>query len=292
VPADFELILRPATPADTLGMLVVTRTIWDGHDYVPGEWESWLADPVGTVVVAEHQQRVVGLARVTRLCPSEWWLQGLRVDPEFQGRGIARRLHLSILAWWEAHGDGVLRLTTYQPAVKHLCAQTGFNLAGEYSIFIAAALPDQPSGMQRISPEQLPDPQSGFYRRDRPETYSRYMDLGWEWIWPNPDLVREAAREGKAWCLGEDVWLIWYDDEDEDRLTPQFRWLVCPPSRLADCLSAFRGLGGELGYSEVGWIAPLEEPVLIALQAAGFRRAWDNLVYLFEKHHPTHGSGL
>ncbi len=291
MPADFELILRPATPADTLGMLVVTRTIWDGHDYVPGEWESWLADPVGTVVVAEHQDRVVGLARITRLCPSEWWLQGLRVDPEFQGRGVARRLHLSILAWWEAHGDGVLRLTTYQPAVKHLCAQTGFSLAGEYSIFIAAALPDQPSGMQRISPEQLPDPQSGFYRRDRPETYSRYMDLGWEWIWPNEERVIQAAGEGEAWALAGDSLLVWFEDDEDGTLTPLLRWLVCPIAQLTDYLTAFRRLGSELGYREVGWAAPLDEAVLAALQAARFRRAWDHFVYLFEKPHPTLGSG-
>lgn len=291
MPDDNELILRRATPADTLGMLVVTRTIWEGRDYVPGEWERWLQDPVGTVVVAELQDRVVGLARLTRLQPEEWWLQGLRVDPEFQGRGIARRLHMHILAEWEQHCDGVLRLTTYQPSVKHLCAQTGFSLQGEYSIFIANALVDQPSGMRRLNPEDLPHPESGFYRRDRADAYSRFMDLGWEWIWPNAGMVQEAAREGKAWSLEGDTWLTWYDDEDEEQRTPLFRWLVCPPERLGECLTAFRRLGGELGYREVGWVAPLEEPILEVLPAAGYRRVWDNFVCLFEKRHPARKEG-
>jgi GNAT superfamily N-acetyltransferase len=291
MPIENELILRPAAPADTLGMLVVTRTIWEGHDYVPHEWEHWLEDPAGRVVVADLQDRVVGLARLARLAPGEWWLQGLRVDPEFQGRGIARRLHMYILAWWEAHCDGVLRLTTYQPPVKHLCQQTGFALVQESSIFIASSQADMPSGLRRLDPEDLPLPESGFFRRDRPESYSRYMDLGWEWIWPNPGTVAEAAREGKAWAMGEDGWLTWYDDEDEGRRIPLIRWLVCPPEKLGDCLTAFRRLGGELGYSEVGWVAPLEEPVLEILASTGYRRAWENFVCLYEKRHPAGGSG-
>jgi len=48
---------------DTPAMLEITRTIWDGQDYVPYEWDRWLHDASGCLAVAELSGRVVGLVR-------------------------------------------------------------------------------------------------------------------------------------------------------------------------------------------------------------------------------------
>jgi len=68
-------------------VLELTRTIWEGDDYVPHVWGEWLADPQGLLAVAEHQGRVLGLGKLTRLSEDDWWLEGLRTHPNTKGGG-------------------------------------------------------------------------------------------------------------------------------------------------------------------------------------------------------------
>lgn len=101
-------------------MLELTKTIWEGEDYVPQVWDDWLADPHGQLSVAEIGGRVVGLGKLTRLAPGEWWLEGLRVDPQWQGRGIGRALHEYHVGLWRKMGDSsALRLFIRFPAAPY-----------------------------------------------------------------------------------------------------------------------------------------------------------------------------
>jgi len=84
---------RPALPSDTADVLELTSTIWEGQDNIPEVWENWLSDSTGLLAVAEYQGRVLGLSKLTRLSESDWWLDGLRVHPDFEGRGVASSMH-------------------------------------------------------------------------------------------------------------------------------------------------------------------------------------------------------
>lgn len=56
-----SLAIRRARLADHAAMLHITRTVWEGHDYVPFVWDRWLRDPNGAVLVADRDGRAVGL---------------------------------------------------------------------------------------------------------------------------------------------------------------------------------------------------------------------------------------
>ena len=73
------MVCRPVLPKDTPDVLELTRWIWGGHDYIHLVWADWLKDTEGLLTVAEYGGHVVGLYKLTRLSPSEWWLEGLRV---------------------------------------------------------------------------------------------------------------------------------------------------------------------------------------------------------------------
>jgi len=47
----YRLVCRPALPKDTPDVLELTRTIWDGHDYLPAVWDDWLRDYDGMLAV-------------------------------------------------------------------------------------------------------------------------------------------------------------------------------------------------------------------------------------------------
>jgi GNAT superfamily N-acetyltransferase len=139
-----HVVCRPARQSDTADVLELTRTIWDGHDYVPEAWEGWLADPQGLLAVAEYQRRVLGLGKLTRLSSDDWWLEGLRVHPEYQGRWVGSQLNDYLLAHWLQTGNGALRLATNSERVQvhHMCQRNGFTKAAEFTWYVAPNLDD------------------------------------------------------------------------------------------------------------------------------------------------------
>ena len=126
-------------------MLELSSHIWEGHDYIPFIWQDWLADPNGLLCVVEYGSRIVGFAKLTRLSASQWWLEGLRVHPAYEGRGIASHINDYLLEYWLRHGDGFVRLATSSERVKvhRMCAHRGFVKIGEYSFYGAPVL-DEP----------------------------------------------------------------------------------------------------------------------------------------------------
>ena len=78
-------------------MIQITRQIWEGDDYVPKVWSEWLFDPEGLLAIAEFKGKVVGFGKLTKLSQHDWWLEGLRVHPQFEGNRIASRLHQYLL---------------------------------------------------------------------------------------------------------------------------------------------------------------------------------------------------
>jgi GNAT superfamily N-acetyltransferase len=79
--------------------LAFTKRIWEGRDYIHLVWDEWLADPRGVLVSAQFGARLVGIAKITPVFPGQWWLHGLRVDPDYQGRKIASHLHEYMDDW-------------------------------------------------------------------------------------------------------------------------------------------------------------------------------------------------
>ena len=141
--SDARLVCRPALSSDTGNVLEFTKLIWDGGDYIKYVWRDWLHDPCGVLAIAQYGSRAVGMAKVTFLSTGQWWLEGLRVDPAFQGLKIASYLHEYTNAWWLENGDGVVRLMTSSERVQvhHLCERTGYARVGEVIAYRIATAP-------------------------------------------------------------------------------------------------------------------------------------------------------
>ncbi len=288
------VVCRPALPMDTPDVLRLTAKIWDGHDYVPQVWESWLADPSLLTVVAEYGGRVVGLYCLARQGPGEWWLQGLRVDPDYQGRGIASRLHDYMLAHWQSACDGVLRLGTSEKRlpVQHLCQRSGFRKVGAYRWYQAAALEMGGHSFRPVQPSEIPRAVQAAVNNPLSELCFGLMDLGWEWAAPTPERMAAAVERGRAywWEPGAGLLVLGEDDEGPE-LFPAVQLCACALERLPALLGEYRWLAAALGYQRAVWVAPTQPQLIAALQAAGFEPAWEHALYLYEKKQPTRRVG-
>ena len=279
----YTILCRPALPKDTPGMMELTRTIWDGEDYVPHVWAEWLVDYQGLLAVAEYGPHVVGLGKLTRLGAGEWWMEGLRVHPQYEGQGIASRLHEYLLSHWQLQGEGVLRLSTasFRKPVHHLCERTGFQKITELTIYRALALPEAAASM----PLTLEDVDSAYRLAMASETFpltTGLLDLGWQWAQVSVERIVQAVQRGRAWWWRDRAGLLLARDvDDEDGFSAQL--IACARADLAGVLGDFRCQAAAAGYARAEWLAPLEPGVETALQSAGFQREWDASIYIYEK---------
>lgn len=293
MPNRLQVTIRPARQADTPDMLELTGHIWDGNDYVPQAWQDWLQDSHGCLLVAEYEGRMVGLARLAELSLEDWWMQGLRVHPEFEGRGIASQLNDAILAYWQEHGRGAVRLSTHfeRYPVHHMCERTGFIKVGEYTYFQAPALADlagggAPPAFQPIDLEQAGETLALAQNSPIRDLTLEYMDLGWEWMPPRLEKIAKISQDGLAfWWRGRQGLLLMNVETEEDEYgpIPYLTCIACPEDLLVDLLLDYRRLAGQRGYANAGWSPPMHTGLEPYLTSAGFVRKWDGSVYLFEK---------
>lgn len=270
-------------------MLSLTARIWEGHDYLPQVWDDWLLDSAGRLVAARLDGRLVGIGKLTRLALGQWWFEGLRVHPDYEGRGIASHMHEYLLASWQDVGSGVLRLATSAKRlpIHHLCYRTGFGKVAEVTSYRAPVLDDPVHGFTQLPEANWDQVQPMLANSPTVSLAGRLWDLGWEWAAPRQAFLEQAVGRGLAfgWRSGRGLLVLRIDEDEDDPLSP-LPWvqiLACGLDDLPDLLLDYRRLALALGYSQACWMAGLNPEIQFRLEAAGFERTWDSSLYIFEK---------
>jgi GNAT superfamily N-acetyltransferase len=142
-----NLVFRPARPEDKPRVLEITARTWDDGDYIPNVWDNWLADPQGELTVAVDEGTVVALSKLTHVVDDQWWIEGLRVDPERRLRGIGQAMTAYQVANAKRRGGRVLRYATgIRNEGSHQIAQrAGFHTLTRFVERVAEKLDEPPT---------------------------------------------------------------------------------------------------------------------------------------------------
>jgi GNAT superfamily N-acetyltransferase len=279
------VVCRPALRKDSDEVMELCSHIWDGDDYIPMVWEDWLADPDGMLGVAEMSGRVVGIFKLTKFKEMEWYMEGLRVHPDVQGRGIAAHIHEYVVETWHRMGSGIIRLTTgsYNIKVHQICERTGFKRIAEFIPYRASCLFEGEHQFEPLKSNEAQRAMDFISGNPLHDLSWRLVNLGWVYADPQPKHIQEAIAEGHAWWWkdGEGFLSIWEDREDDGH-APGIQLVACPLDDLSDLLVDYRRLMGEMRYKSAGWVAPNQSGVLDSLELAGFQRSWDVSLFVFE----------
>jgi ribosomal protein S18 acetylase RimI-like enzyme len=286
-----NIVCRLAIHADTPDVIELTKTIWEGHDYVPEVWEEWLADKQGRLLVAEHKGKVLGISKLSRLSHEDWWMQGLRVHPQYEGLGIASQLTDATVQAWLEIGSGTVRLGTasFRLPVQHMCKRLGFVKVSELAPFYAPA--SQGTGsvsvFQLLADHEVDEALEFAWRSPSLVLSAGLIDLGWHYASPRDEFLAAAVKRKLAWWWRgrEGVITARIDEDDELGLAPSIELLAGSLEALPQILLDYRNLAGDLGYSQAAWMAPLHESLLPILEAAGYKRTWENALYIYAKTH-------
>ena len=296
-----QVICRPAIERDLGEIREFCKTIWEGHDYVPDVIDDWLQDSQGIFAVAEYEGRAIACSKITWLAEGQWWLEGFRVDPRYQGLKVGSLIHRYVDQWWLGHGSGLLRLMTSSKnkSVHHLCKSTGFRklfevlgykaepFEGSNDMFTSAA----------SSAQDLP-PVVAFARGSASLAITNNItDFGWQAVDPTQEgalafLFADLPGFAKNffwWRNGKGLLIVWDDfDPEEGKAAMGIGVIACDLEDMSALLMDARHLAAQQGMTSVFWLAPVHEQVEVALRQAGFSSDWDNTAYIFEKIYPQH----
>ena len=294
-----RILCRPALERDLAEIREFCKTIWDGHDYVPEVIDDWFQDPQGLFAVAEYQGRAIACSKITWLAEGQWWLEGFRVDPKYQGLKVGSFIHRYLDRWWLEHGNGALRLMTSSrnQSVHHLCESTDFVRRFEVRGYTAEPL-DGPVDMFTSASFSDPDLARAIeFTRRSPSLAltNRVVDFGWQFADPTQEealasLISTFSRDQDHifwWRKDRGLLITWNDDSNDEEQRMRIGVLACELADTASFLVDVRRLAAEQKKTTVFWLAPVHAQVEAALQEAGYSSDWENTAYLFEKRHPT-----
>jgi GNAT superfamily N-acetyltransferase len=280
-----EVVCRPALPMDTGQVMELCSHIWDGGDYIPMVWEEWLADPDGLLGVAELKGRVVGVFKLTKFQEQEWYMEGLRVHPDVQGKGIAAHIHNYVVDTWRKMGSGKVRLVTHSENVKvhHMCEQGGFRRIAEFIPYRAPSTQGVADDLTRLGTDDAAKALQFVTHSQTHDLSACLVNLGWVFGESQLKHIQHSIENEHAWWWRDERGFlsIWVDDEGDDP-EPGIQMIGCNVNDLGDVLLDYRKLMGKIGYKTAGWIAPNHPEVIASLEKAGFERAWDKSLYVYE----------
>lgn len=288
-----QVICRPATQADQADVTEFCKGIWDGDDYVPQVWEDWLQDPGGLLAVAEYQGHAIGCSKVSRIATGQWWLEGFRVDPRYQGLKVGSHLHQHVTGWWLENGEGTVRLMTdaLNFPVHHLCEKTGYTKTGEVCGY--RAVPLEETTDRFIPVHDLEDAAAFALQSDALQATNGLIDLGWRICKPSREVFENHAKEGAEyshrfyWWNGRQGLFSAWEDEDRGKRTFFLGVVACELRELPALLTDVRRFAAAGRFDSVYQIA-FDLPQLTSpLLAAGFEKHWKRSnAFVFEKVHP------
>ncbi|WP_135823910.1 GNAT family N-acetyltransferase [Halorussus ruber] len=202
--------VREARPEDYDAIAAFTQNTWpdrDGGDYIPDIYHDWIEGEEKRTAVAEIDGEVAGLAQTVLLSDWEAWNQGLRVNPDFRGRGVSVAVTEDLFEWAREQGATVARNMVFSWNVAGLgqSRATGYDPATEFRW----AHPD-PDPNPDLDCEVTADPRAAWNYWTDSEARDRLrglaLDPGESWALSQltrSDL-REAADDGGLFVVQDD----------------------------------------------------------------------------------------
>jgi len=288
-----QVICRPAIESDHPDIVEFCKGIWDGGDYVPEAWHDWLNDPNGLLVTAEYDGHAIGCSHLALLADGQWWLEGFRVDPGYQGLKVGSQIHNYMTDWWQEHCDGTVRLMTSAKNVHvhHLCEKTGYTKVHEVCGYLASPINEE---TDNITPATGASEMADLaIQSESIKLTDQHVDLGWR-VCKLDEHVIERYSSYKAdfihkfywWKDRQGLFSVW-EDEDEEKRRFGIGVLACAMDEMSALLMDVRRLASHKKFDEVFHIIFDLPQVVSQMEAAGFTKHWENNAFVFERKHPN-----
>ncbi len=126
-----KIKITKASPVDKKAVL--NLSLYFPDDYLEEVVDRWINQEAGGLFLAWHNGGLVGCCALSFPSPTEGWLHGMRVHPDYQGQGIAFELNSYLIDQAKSRDAEVIRLLTAPDNYGALRVSTrlGFKAASE-----------------------------------------------------------------------------------------------------------------------------------------------------------------
>lgn len=255
-----RLVIRRARASDRDAILAMASRIWGGTDYLPVAWDKWLSDRSGMLLTTTLGGRPVGVSKVTLLAPGEVWLEGLRLDPALQGRGLSRQINRGTFRAAMSLKPRSIRYATglSNAASCHLAEVRGFWLVARGRYLVAAAAPARSLASRAASTRDL----DAVVRFVAASECHRAMSglYGVSWHFPALDRrrLRRLIAQGRVLVLPRRGRIRAVAVHDRGRIDgePCLGYADGSDADIARFARDVRAIGARLGEAEVSAMLP------------------------------------
>lgn len=259
--------------------------MWEGQDYLPRVLNDWFNDPHDGFYVATLRDRFAGVIKLTRFGPEEWWLEGLRVDPEFQGQGISRILHHFAINQLRRQGEGVIRFSTSSnnEAVRKLAQETGFRRVAAYAPYGADALAEPVETLRQLGPADAGRVRAWLDASSHFIEAQRSLETSWRFFTLTDARLAERLEAGLVYGWPENGVAIINavaESHDDDPVL-KIAYLDVPD--IAAAARDLRRLAASLARARVRIKAFKHAARFAALEQAGYTQEWDGELWLYAR---------
>ncbi len=266
--------IREARMEDVDLIVPWTTDTFSWGDYVPERLPGWISGEDSVVQVCVDQEDIpIALAHTTLLSPTEAWIEGARVHPEHQRKGLGTLLNHSGLEWAGQHGARVIRLATESDntAARSQVEKLGYR---PVSAWVAANLKPtrttEVANHHRFRPANAADAEGAWLSwaaGDLARAGRDMLAIGWQWRTAAPEdlfdnsLDNRLFQSGSGWVLADHPEPGWI----------RSRWIATSAEDLPGLLEGAIDLARRLEATELSVKLPETPWTVEALRRAGGR---------------------
>lgn len=268
-----RLVVRKARPSDREAIVEMSKEIWGGTDYLPLVWDEWLRDPDGVLLTATYEGKPVGVSKISVLSPGEIWLEGLRLHPRLQGRGLVKAINRASFREAQKLRPRSIRYSTGvgNAASRHLGEIRGFWQVARTEWMWGRALGGSRRRPRRAGTSDLATVWPLIEASDCRRLTSGLMACGWRFRTLDRRLVRRLVAAGQclAWPdRGSIRALALYDHEHIDRV-PCLGFVTGPTPGIRSLARDVLAVAASEGHDEATAMLP-PGPIAETVHGAGY----------------------
>jgi GNAT superfamily N-acetyltransferase len=202
--------IRQARADDYEAVAAFTRETWSERegvgDYIPDIYHEWIEGdgPDQRTFVADAGDDIAGLCQSVVLSEHEAWAQGMRVNPDYRGRGVADALNEAHFDWAREQGATVCRNMVFSWNIMGLGQSRAVGFEPETEFGFAEPEP-APAGSDTTDTDGLdpladPDPNAAwaFWSDSDARDHLRGLALDPDESWACSALTRERLATAAA----------------------------------------------------------------------------------------------
>ncbi len=182
-------MISKLTHSDRARVLEIVKDIWEGDDYIPEVFDKWVDSQECYFMGLWKEETLIGIDNLRKLSPTVGWMEGMRIDPVYQGRGYGRELGREMLKLAIAEGFEELYFSTYFDNVESIRLNESFGFE-RIAVF---------TNLMLELPEKAPDNCADLeFEESVPEIRAFFND---DWSFIIPDIEDKGQKLQNAFTV-------------------------------------------------------------------------------------------